>query len=348
MNKLVKIWLDVLTMAVMLLPLFSCSESEMDGLQVKLLPSTISGGMEQTILTKADNGYSDFIPYDGLQMEVFATGPNGMVNGKFTYTADGGWDSNVNLEAGKEYNLFVYSPKVDRASFSGNNLLTLSNLSVSTNDVLVVEGVAAQNATVTPGDFSFTMNSNPQGQTPKDYVDLKMDHLFAQLFLEFAIEDPGNDPFKFGNLRKIKITEVELATTTSATATISFNSGNSELPFSVSWSNVQNSDKVYAKINPLDAVQEEDGLMITPEYQQYGGGYVIPTINGTKPEMWLRVKYDVYDLNDTLVREGDVSENKLTVSVQDMVRGTIYKKKIFIQPTYIYSLTDGDLLTLKF
>lgn len=338
----------VIIMQLLAIAMFlaSCSNEQVE-VQYRLLPADIYGGVEQIVTTKADAGYTDFQPQQGLNMGVFATGgTQGTVNGTFEYT-ETGWNSNVSLEAGKEYKLYIYSPEIDAASFS-DNVLTLKNLSVSGTDVVISEGVAKQNETVIPGKFSFKMNANPQGQEPKDYVDIKMDHLFAQLFLEFAIEDPGNDPFKFGNLRKIEITNAELATTNSSTATITFNNGNSQQPFSVSWSEMQNSDtKVYAVMNAVPDVQSAGGLMITTEYQPYGGGFVIPTVNGTEAEMWLRVTYNVYDLNHNLVREGDISENKISVST-NLLRGTIYKKKIFIQPTYIYSLTDDDQLTLKF
>lgn len=349
MNRSYNIQFYLAVLVLMSMLSVSCSKDEFDVLKVNLIPSDVSGSTEKIVQTKADAGYYDYNPTTGSEMGVFATGgTNGTVQGTFEY-AHTGWNSNVMLEAGRNYNLYVYSPKLQDVSFNDGNVLTLNNLSVSGEDVLIIEGVAKQNSSVIAGNFSFTMSEVPQGDSPKDYVDIKMDHLFAQIFLDFAIEDPGNDPFKFGNLRKIKITKAELATTNSSNATITFNNSNSQQPFSVSWSELQNSEtKVYATINGVQEVQNNGGLMITPEYQSYGGGFAIPTVNGTKAELWLRVTYNVYDLNDILVREGDISENRLTMSVQELIRGTVYRKKIFIQPTYIYSLTDGDQLTLKF
>ncbi len=350
MNRSI-LYIRCIVVAMVLLLSVSCTQDVIEGVRVKLIPSELYGGVEQTLQTKAEAGYYDYVPNVGLTMGVYAAGgSNETVQGTFTYT-ENGWDSDLTLEAGKQYNLFVYSPKMESASFNGANVLVLNNLSVSSDDMVVIEGVASPNNPIQVGNFSYTMTTTPQGTNPKDYIDIKMDHLFAQIFLEFAIEDAGNDPFKFGNLRKIEITKAEIGSVSSSNATITFNNGNSSNPFTVSWSNMQSSQqKNYAEMQQVAEVANAGGLMLMPDpqYKPYGGAFVIPTINGNMAEMWLRVTYNVYDLNGTLVREGDVSENRLSISSADMVRGTIYKKKIYVQPTYIYSLTDGDQLTLKF
>ena len=52
----------------------SCTQDVIEGVRVKLIPSELYGGVEQTLQTKAEAGYYDYVPNVGLTMGVYAAG----------------------------------------------------------------------------------------------------------------------------------------------------------------------------------------------------------------------------------------------------------------------------------
>lgn len=315
-----------------------CTEENGGSDLVRLAPSGISGS--SIVVTRAAE-YTNFNPTDGFTMGVFwksssAESTPCRAQGQFTFK-DSIWSSDVRLKK-TEYDIFVYSPKNDSATFyPDSNKLVLPAMTVSAHDVLVADGLNGKGKGVSVGNYSYTLaadkNDFAADQIPTDSIDLKMSHLFSKLTVKIAV------CAEYDSLRTIHINKVELGSDKSAKATVTFTDHGAV----VGWSDWKTLSKMDWAVAPSDS-----GLYLNTDYQTYGSAYMLPEVLSGKQNLSLRVTYDVYDKAEKKIRSANVAENKLTIEDVTLESGKNYIKKILIEPSYLGRLSDNDEPTLKF
>ncbi len=327
-----------------------------------------------------DNINSQFAQQEDLinkSINVFFTqdGQTPMEGTFFYRNTDRTWNLNAELE-NKTYYLYGYIPKEDATGFSivsydgsnpaGNDnakysegaKLTINGLNTITpSDVCVIIG-AKNGATdykentdfsvtgLQPGKFDVAAKATNSSGATGNYIFLLFDHLYSALRFGFKVHED------YAALRTIKLRKLELTNygdeydapvraKYNATITLRKNdTGTSPIVGSV----VFTPDETSAFVSQVPIFDGEVELS-TSNPVNFMGCFV-PSGN---TYFKLRSTYDVYDKQGNLIREGCQAENTIDLSewfspIRETERGHSYSLTIMVQPTYLYVMSDPDLL----
>ena len=220
------------------------------------------------------------------------------------------------------YTIYGYMPYSNNARFDENTrIMELPGLSgMSASHAMVIKPVPVE---VGSGTGTVT-------------VDLKMDHLMARVTPYFYINDA-----KYAALRTIKIKKVEfiLPSVNSYTATVdyAFDGLNTD---TTTWT-----DEGVAIANEVAFYEETTSTVPLEEGKAnaipHSTCYFCPLqpVDGMK----MRVTYDVFDTKGNLTRPNAVAENNIKKISGTLKEATNYKLYIPLIPSYLYSLSDGDM-----
>lgn len=368
-NKSIRGSLRSLTviLAVAAMVLVSCRDEETDGMKGILYPVVVSN-METVIETRALTGSYSALTTSGSSIKAYAVAFDDQDSrltaqddkeGVFTRTANNTWASSLEVDNGNKYNIYTFSPTISSfpasaVAFIYNNgtpRLTFTDLDVITLvDPLVGIAAAGKPQNTPPTASDLTRGSYSTGVVDivtanKTKVAIGMDHLYAKATISFKVDE------KYNTIRTIKVT--------SATVTIAQNklSGTSTYTYaknggddaSVSWSNTHNGsayefDLMDCDNTKTDNIESSGEIILGTDAKEFGWFCFNPSI---KPNLTLKVTYDVYDKNNTTVtktRSGQVvvNNNLLRKLPQSPAAGNDYKITVKVNPTYLYQLSDGD------
>lgn len=369
-SSVIKALLMVCTMPLLLTACsedLSDSEEDRDRDILELIPFTqpfTEGGQMQTrAITLPDHYsvYSVLYPqasseYASIHAYLITNPEDENREGNFVYnkdevqmTTDGlitktGWFSNIRVKQGLEYYVYGFMPASfsPSASISPNNgsyenkaVVSLNGIdAVTPADVCLVTGVKGFNTPITSSETNgnvelgcFSYTGQPEGQ---NFIYLLLDHLFACINLEFSVDA------RYSELRKIKLRKVTIAvsgTPKKRNLTVTIDGSNYTVEDVESDAN-SNPATVYDKTDPEDYIPIEGNTPLSVP------GYFTPSLTTS---FIVTSTYDVYDLEDNLVRNGCKAENSLKLNVTEAIRGNCYPVKFVIKPTYLYQLSEPDL-----
>ena len=229
--------------------------------------------------------------------------------------------------------------------------LTLRGLnSVMNQDVCVIVG-AKEGASTTEvtglqtGKFSCVIQS---GENVSNNVFLLFDHLYAALRFRFRVDED------YAKLRTIKLKRLELMAYDDEDCTIKVKK---KVKTTVTLkANETNSSPIVG-----DIIFEPDGndvMLPVAIYDNETNPVVLPSGNSYTDNMGFVPKtesyyklistYDVYDMNNNLIRQNCTAENKISprslFQKQSLDRGYMYTLRLTVKPTYIYVLSEPDLV----
>lgn len=304
------------------------------------------------------------------------------IAGYFRYQGDNKWETTVGVKP-EDYFIFGYMPsnavngvvinkRTASTSWADGCVMTFHDLStVTPADVCVVVGVLKGNAIHTdPSDPSSPIEPLPgidndptnvsgthltqgvyayQGTEQDNYVYLLLDHLYANVNLELAVEP------QYAELRTIVLRQVKMkAKSVTDKIDIDVTLGNSptkpieRIAFPDDFTSTDNVD---AQIYPLTS---DNGLIISSDllHPTSVPSYFAPGM--TTQAFEFEFRYDVYDkahpddptnypYGGNRVREGCIAVNKWSLSGQQVEAGKSFKVTATIRPTYLYQLSDPDL-----
>ena len=259
-----------------------------------------------------------------------------------------GWSSTVKVKQGSEYYVYGFMPASfePTASISPNNgsyedkaVININGVNaVTPADVCVVTGVKGFTTPITDSGTSGSVDLGSfyyKGQGKgKNYIYLLLDHLFACINLEFSVDE------QYSKMRKIKLRKVQIATsspTKKRNLTVTINGPS----YSVSDTDgTNNSSPAVVYDQTATAAAALSYIPVGEETPLSVPGYFTPDINTS---FIITSTYDIYDINNNLVREGCTAENTLQLNVTETIRGNCYTVKFVITPTYLYQLSEPDL-----
>ena len=271
---------------------------------------------------------------------------NGYVSSIFNYqqTAEEAhtWVSRVALKDGQYY-LYGFLPKIGSEgnitiapyndNYANGAILTFTGLNaVMTDDICVIVGAKAYSTEVPDmtnglGKFDYhTDNGNN--------LFLLVDHLLAGIQFNMRMGE------KYSQRRVIKVKSLKLTpkdgenavvATFNATVTIVANENQTDPISNVVFTTTTGT-------NPQAATLYEGEKELTVNYQSFLA-CSCPTEN---KKYVLDTTYDVYDMKQNLIREGQTARNVITLT-QNPQRGKLQTVNITVEPTYLYVLSDADL-----
>ena len=269
--------------------------------------------------------------------------------GDFIYNGSSSWFSKVPLDEGDYYvygympssqngTVTVLDPSNESVNYSQGAIITFDGMNaVSASDLCVIVGVLGAQDNVTPIDEmnmklgNFKYNADTEG----DYIYLLMNHLYSALQFHFIIDS------NYRQLRRIKLTKMELQATTSATTTVKATltpNDNGTSPLSVTQTEHAGTGQW---VTIYEGAEQELDVITPLEFVAFAApGANNKTFN-------LKTTYNVYDRNNNLIRKR-TAENKLTLSFADTEKTTLaagekHTFNLTVNPTYLYVLSDPDL-----
>ena len=252
------------------------------------------------------------------------------------------WVSRVALEDGQYY-LYGFLPTIGsegsiaispyNSDYSKGAVLTFTGLNaVIPEDICVIVGAKAYNTEVpdmTEGLGQFGYHTDDGNN-----LFLLVDHLFAGIQFNMRLGE------KYSQRRVIKVKSLKLTPkdgdnavvkTFNATVTIVANTTHADPISSVDYSTTTGT-------NPQAATLYEGEKELTVDYQSFLA-CACPSEN---KKYVLDTTYDVYDMKQNLIREGQTARNVITLT-QNPQRGKLQTVNITVEPTYLYVLSDADL-----
>lgn len=325
-------------------------------------------------LTRAWDIPTGYVAYEGgYQPIAFSLTQDGISEEKKKelmdnfFMSSGTWRTYKEMPSKDTYYLYGYIPHLvgikfgitdhdggetdedKNAEYSKGAIITLQDVpSVMSGDLCVIIG--AKDGTdkehdngLRAGNFQYTTLN---GSDKKDYVFLLFDHLYAALQVTMSV-DPD-----YAKLRKIKLKSLQLSTKAKETATKKKTNITVKLA----------ATDVGSPITSIDYDQTGDdmteGLAFWPPSSSSSSG----TVLGTTPQTFighflpqnvttliLTSTYDVYDMDDNLIRKGCQATNTMVLGellseeFEATRCGMKYEITMTIQPTYLYMLSDPDL-----
>ena len=271
------------------------------------------------------------------------------------------WTANVALETGDTYYVYGYMPAnaatgtISSTDYTTGSTIILSNLNtVSTQDVCVITGAAAEdypthpfdiiNSTtpVVPGVFSITAKDGD------NYLYVLMNHIYAKLGLHFKVEGPSS---YYYSLRGIRLKKVEMSTTIGE-LTVNVHSGSANPTLSYNEETGTTQTITLFDVNADDDDSNDAGIEITPTGIEVPA-FFTPMQSGDSKHLKFVSYYDVYyrdtdgNITETLVRSNCTATNEWTLSPQsgqEFGSGKQITISATIIPTYLYQLADPDLV----
>lgn len=369
-------------LVVTVMVMFACCNDrlEFDGSRVKIYP-VIDRKIETSVQTRAAvdttlySEYADNAQEGVTRQPLYAqaisfeagsdlnTRANKDAQGVFSPIQNGGWRTGVDVESGYDYKLYVYStvmPSPRDVEFSyvnGVASLTFDTLYLlTTNDPLVC--VSASGAlmpdnpdltqyhapTLNSGEFYIgtVTTVTDDGVDKKLKAFIALDHLYAKATLSIRIDGT------YSQSRYVLIKDVEVFTPKGVLPgrhTYGFSNNlispaNQTASGDTAWINLFN-----GPTSTLQLAQNATCDTLTTDYQQLGYFYFLPM--DPLQSMSLKVKYDICDKQGNVTRANMTAiNNKVFNGINQKVaeRGKNYKINITVSPTYLYQLSDGDLI----
>ena len=285
---------------------------------------------------------------------------------EFFYKSSDKWRvSKKNLEA-TSYYLYGYiphedfvEPKIEHLTGAGKTyadgaVLTLEQLNtVMGYDLCVIIG--AKNGkddykadptdySVTGlkrGDFRYEARTTGTGGTGGNYVYLLFDHLYAAMRFNIRVHRDYNA------LRTIKLKELSLQAFTGDTPTKKKMKAVITIEANASGDNPL-TNIVFTPSGTETGTgtfyTNEDGEELNTDYKTFQGSFMPDAVTKVN----LTTTYDVYDLNNNLIRKDCKATNtlditKLFLGQTSAKRGHRYTINLTVQPTYLYMLSEPDL-----
>lgn len=255
-----------------------------------------------------------------------------------TSTWDGTMWSDIYLLAGI-YDIYAVIPGSGTATLVGE-IWTISGVPVvSQKDVLAAQKV--ENFVVHEVKID-----GPNTLT------LDCDHLTCKLTPELKINS------KYSDIRLLYVSQITVSSddTQKYDATITYEGTKPKFTWGAGAAGSKSEAIIFnmassGQVDIRGTVPDEDkraGKQVTTDYEPFrnNGGYLVP-LNG-KYEVDMKIRYDVYSTNGTLARQSSSATNK--INLNELCRGNItagnnYILQIEIIPSYLYSLSDDDLMS---
>ena len=347
--------LSVALMAVTMVGISSCSSDD-DELVMNEKGEyrvQISMGVQQSdVITRAasyhDSSLDDFSEGATLVLKCRNLDPN--KNEVLTKTSTFMWDaekeqyvwSDIYLAAGK-YDIFAVIPGDGSASFvDATETWTISEVPVvSQKDVLAAKKVP-----------SFEVKEVKTYGPNK--LELYCDHLTSKITPNMKINNA------YSLIRMVYVSKIDVSSTTTNkyTATVTYNTaGEPQFSWGISGSSDSKSNALVFSEQSFDsnkrgtipAANERKGKQLTTSFQEFRnkGGYMLPV--GDNDNVDMTIRYDVYSANGTLTRQNVYATNTIKLktwnSNKSAEAGKNYKLQIEVIPTYLYTLSDDDLVS---
>ena len=316
------IWI-LATLFVMLLA--ACSKEDGTGREERTALRMVSMMRSSTFTAATD--------YSPLKLYLYSV-EDGTMEGLFSYfSGETIWKSSLEVTASRSYAIFGFAPvSAGTVTLTGVSLngatMNISNVNaVSADDICVVVGVQQLETKETDKDikqgvFSFT----GQGQD-ENYVNLLMDHLYAAVRFQIAIDAD------YALLRSIKIKKMELQSdkgTSNITVPLTANDTNSSPIGTVNYTTSgTGSSAVF--------FDSEAGVALSDTQLTEATCCFVPLVgNG----LTLKTTYEVYDRNHYLIGERQAINKLPDLDARRGQRVTFY---MTVAPTYLYQLSEPDL-----
>ena len=310
--------------------------------------------------TRADVVPDDYVPFTNVYpiaegekpsfgiflAEPGATAPDKM--GMITYQGldvedKDVWRSYVEVKQ-KSYYVYGFLPAEAAAGgatlepyngdFANGAVMTIKDLpAAATYDVCVITGIqdaSSANAEIDLHLGKFAYQGKPKGQ---NYIGVLLDHLYSEIDFQFKVDE------KYNRQRHIRLKKMTMKSVgrdkVTATVRIVGNNTDSDPIEHLAWT---------ANGGTSDAVlfENEAGVLVTTNAESFGQlrGFAMPAASNS---LVLECIYDVYDIDDNLVRRNCKAENNLSLKVADLKRGEKSVVTLTVRPTYLYVLSEPDM-----
>ena len=218
--------------------------------------------------------------------------------------------------------------------FANGAVMTIKDLpAAATYDVCVITGIqdaTSANAEIDLHLGKFAYQGKPKGQ---NYIGVLLDHLYSEIDFQFKVDE------KYNRQRHIRLKKMTLKSVgrdkVTATVRIVGNNTDSDPIEHLAWT---------ANGGTSDAVlfENEAGVLVKTDAEEFGElrGFAMPAASNS---LVLECIYDVYDIDDNLVRRNCKAENNLSLKVADLKRGEKSEVTLTVRPTYLYVLSEPDL-----
>jgi len=355
----------VAALLLAIISIASCSRYDDDELEsrVKLFP-IIDSQVEPVVQTRSYVAYVNdretihayCVAFtDNLGQTRSANPSEDDVQGDFIPSlTDATWSSSVNANSNSFYRIYTHTDipgaGTPTLTYTDSTHITLafSGLDIiSANDPMfsiasagkLLQDNPNQNTYPTLNDgyfYTFKPLASPTSTPPTSTkVFMRMHHLFAKVTLSFQIDNTYNQ------IRDIELTEIKIST--------AGNNGHLNQNFTYdfytkAFSTPQSSNLEGGEIitsNILKQGQNPDYFIQTTA-REYGWFCFIP-LNGSCPDLELKVKYNVYDKQGNLLSEREAVNSNLMRNISSPQVGTDYHIKVSVIPTYLGQLSDGDV-----
>lgn len=328
------------TLAIACMLLLTACQSVQDDLGDAGLPVGI-GAFEmqsQSVITRAVNaGYHDFdatadISADSKLYGFIQNSADTYIKSVSTYDfTDGLWISGMRLlsympPTGWTYRFFALvtdNPAI--TSTMANNgaglpCMTIGNVpAFSQYNIMLSSGAVLNGLTLTKGSYTAALtNDNHQ-------VNFMMDNLMTALNLKILIDS------KYNALREVVVKEVKISSQNAVyEAVATFTTSGITLTSSVTDAKGQDFTLSF-----------DPGLQLTTTAAELGSCYLVPKLTG----LTMTTTYDIYDKKGTLIRADQTAVNNLSQALTSdvMMSNSKINLTLKVAPTYLYSLSDGDL-----
>ncbi|MBQ7419160.1 MAG: fimbrillin family protein [Prevotella sp.] len=279
------------------------------------------------LMRAVTEGYSEYTPDHDLAIGLYVL-PEETPTVKLIRYSSGVWHSQAVVEGSHDYTIYGFMPKKDPITSSisqsgGNVLLTLSNIpAVTADDVCLVTGVKDITGALQQGQFDY------RGKVDDNHVRLLMDHLFAAVKFQFAVDAD------YRALRIIKLKSLTLTTTSAAVTaavTLTPNTTGADPVTSVSYtpSGSTSSATFFENAAGVDITAAEIG------------NYPCCFAPALSSNLTMVSTYDVYDRYGNKVREDCTATNSLPNL--SAARGQCVTINLTVAPTYLGVLSDPDI-----
>lgn len=352
MNRIRKAIINLCTMclaAFAFASLSSCTNEDNDSGMASLHVSAFA--YERPSVTRAATGYEDFAsvysatPETPLAMNYWiCLGTTFQVSQTATYNGST-WTSYCNLESSATpYEFYSFMPG---SIITNHGVSATLNSSVSPavmtftgipavigEDVIISEAVTSgKTETTNPFDQEITSASDQA-------VTFRMQHVLAKV--SFSFSNPTGKSFT--DMRKIVVRRLELYPETNGSKHDVACTMGQTITYAWTPQTPGPTDNYFINDDTeftINGKQAYGYLVEQSATKAYCSCYMVPFDNNN---IKIRVVYDVYASDGTLIRDNEISvNNNLTISnTSKVVAGKEYKINVNIIPDYLYMLSDVD------
>jgi hypothetical protein len=259
-----------------------------------------------------------------------------------------------------EWNVAPTVPGISYAPYSDNNYstgveMTVNKLNaVTPADVCVIVGVKKGKAGTSiddaedllPGHFNYLGSAEDDETYGGNYAYVLLDHIYAGIHFKMKVDT------EYAKLRTIRLQKIVLRAhneVKTVKAVIRIKAGTpaeggspiEEVTFTPNETGVTTSDATLYEAkdtNGNETLDKDELNKLNTSFQDFLACFT----PGSCTVFDLISTYNVYDRKDNLIRENQVSENRITLTGH-LARGQINTFLITVKPTYLYMLSDPDL-----